>query len=158
MSFAEIPNSRATIPDHGRLRGLAVGNPHPQYAPAGHGHDDLAGLAHDHATFTWVAAVLENSWANAGGGGAEAAYCLLGGVTFLKGRVTGGALATTVLTLPAGFRPAEDRRLAIPVYDAGIHYGGLLYVSSAGEVQVYATGPAGTVDEADLDVCFPAEQ
>ena len=60
MSFADFGVARgAQIPEHGRLRGLEVGNPHPQYQVAGeyqpageyadsvHTHD-YAATAHTH--------------------------------------------------------------------------------------------------------------
>ena len=38
MSFVELGGRGQALPDHGRLRGLAAGNPHPQYALGSHAH------------------------------------------------------------------------------------------------------------------------
>ena len=57
-------------------------------------------------TVVWIAPTLLNTWANVGAGFATAGYykdaC---GIVHLRGLVTGGT-ASTIVTLPAGYRPA----------------------------------------------------
>ena len=49
MSFAEFPGPKPDgVTDHSRLRSLAVGNPHPQYALEAHEHDHSHDTTHDH--------------------------------------------------------------------------------------------------------------
>jgi hypothetical protein len=60
-------------------------------------------------TPTWTAATLENSWVNFGSGYTEAAYYKDAyGFVHLHGTIKNGTTTdgTTILTLPAGFRPA----------------------------------------------------
>lgn len=60
----------------------------------------------------WVGArtavsVFTNGWSNKGGGYAEAGYVLLeNGMVALYGVVTGGAIASSVFTLPSNLRPS----------------------------------------------------
>lgn len=57
--------------------------------------------------------VLENGWQDAGAPYAPAAFWKRQGVVRLAGAVQGGALDTTALTLPTGFRPAAAARFAV---------------------------------------------
>lgn len=52
MSFADFGVPRgAQIPEHGRLRGLEVGNPHPQYSLTEHDHADVyEETGHEHSS------------------------------------------------------------------------------------------------------------
>lgn len=59
----------------------------------------------------WIAATLAGTWTNFGSGWHTAAYRKIDGVVYLRGLVTGGT--GTILTLPAGYRPAAT--LMFPV-------------------------------------------
>lgn len=57
----------------------------------------------------WLTLALVNSWAVSGG--LTPQYRKINGQVFIRGRVTGGS-ATTIATLPSGYRPAAIRRFA----------------------------------------------
>jgi hypothetical protein len=86
---------------------------------------------------TWIASTLENSWVNFGGSHATAGYYkdALGRV-YLKGMIKDGtmSLSTTMLTLPAGYRPLETHIFCIRVSNSGETLDG------AGRVDVGADG------------------
>lgn len=56
----------------------------------------------------WVAPPLGTGWSNFGSGWATAGYRKLRGITYLRGLVkrTANPTSDTILTLPAGYRPA----------------------------------------------------
>ena len=57
----------------------------------------------------WIAPTLLNSWVNYGGGYANAGYWKDShGVVHLRGLVKSGGTASTIFTLPAGYRPAAN--------------------------------------------------
>lgn len=101
---------------------------------------------------------FQNSWVNVGGSYDTAAFCKIGGITFIKGSVKTGTLGTTVFTLPVGYRPLLQRRTAMPLWDGGSHHHGMLFISTAGEIQVNSSTASGAIDEAHLGTCFVAEQ
>lgn len=55
MSFLEFGRRAADVPEHARLRGLEVGNPHPQYSLADHSHTELVDLLFDVGDIRWRA-------------------------------------------------------------------------------------------------------
>lgn len=96
-----------------------------------------------------------NSWANKGGTYETMAFRKVGDLVYLKGSVASGNLNTTVFTLPAGYRPAKDRRKGISGYDAGTYYQLQLYITTGGVVSIQGTGPSGTIDEAHIEYLMP---
>jgi hypothetical protein len=55
----------------------------------------------------WYTPTLTNSWSNYGAPYATAQYMRKNGIVYLKGLVRSGTLNATILTLPAGYRPAD---------------------------------------------------
>lgn len=84
----------------------------------------------------WQVPTLQNSWANVG-----APYSVAGywkdphGNVFLRGRVSGGGIGFTILTLPVKYRP--EYNLTYAVYN-----GAVIVIQTDGQV-VCATGTAG---------------
>ena len=97
---------------------------------------------------------LAGSWAATAGAYATPAFRLVGGeLLALKGAVNGGSSGSTIFTLPAGYRPSKDRRVAVAMYDAGVQYHGMVKIDTAGVVTITTTsGPSGALDEVNLDV------
>lgn len=88
----------------------------------------------------WVAATLQNSWANYGSGLPDAEYRRSqdGRVT-LRGvvkRSTAASAGTTIFTLPAGFRPAKRPAWPGTSINIGetVHAGAMLYIEPSGAV------------------------
>ncbi len=72
----------------------------------------ILGRIGDGTTGAWIAATLENSWVNYGSGKAAASYTRDPlGIVRLRGAIKNGTTTagTTILTLPAGYRPAHDK-------------------------------------------------
>lgn len=130
MSFAEFAAPRgATVPEHGRLRGLDIGNPHPQYAEAAHPHTfttlSLGGLtisvvrktgtldgagaatiAHGISGFATARILVAQAWYK--GNSSEAAACSLFAVDGTSIHISGGVAgrAVTVAMFYASDGPA----------------------------------------------------
>ncbi len=88
----------------------------------------------------WTAPTLGNSWQDFLSGVAPVAYRRVGDVVELRGAIKSGTLATTVFTLPVGFRPTAGNHLFAVVAGPG---GARLDVSSDGTVVVrhyYSSG------------------
>lgn len=79
----------------------------------------------------WITAPLVNSWVTAAAG-EEVEYCRLNGMVLLKGRAALGS-ATTVFTLPVGFRPKSISRFIVAT-SATAASPPLVYVSPNGVV------------------------
>lgn len=143
MSFAEFtPQRGATIPEHNRLRGLDVGNPHPQYAVAGHGH----------VTFEWINVTsFQNGWVNFGGVYVPARYCKLNGIVHLQGQVKSGVIGSPMFVLPSGYRPSA--RLYLPCLNQSA--GARLDIEANGNV-IIMNGAAAPTD-AGFNLSFPAD-
>ncbi len=90
---------------------------------------------------TWTAPTLGNGWVNFLSGVAPVAYRRVGDVVELRGAIRSGTLATTVFTLPVGFRPTAGNHLFAVVAGPG---GARLDVSSDGTVVVRAYYSSGT--------------
>jgi hypothetical protein len=54
------------------------------------------------------AASFQNSWGNFGSGYQPARYCRIGSRVYIEGAISGGTIATTMFTLPVGFRPVNS--------------------------------------------------
>lgn len=93
----------------------------------------------------WTAPTFANSWVNFGGATHNAGYRVDDrGFVYLRGNVKdGSAIATTMFTLPAGYRPAATLYYAV---DANGAYGAVS-VSAAGLV----AGVAGSTTRVSLD-------
>lgn len=82
------------------------------------------------AAGAWQTPTLVNSWVNYGTPYEAASYRLeRADVLRLQGGIKDGTLNTTAFTLPAGFRPAKDHRIASA--------DGVILITSAGVVAVY---------------------
>lgn len=78
-----------------------------------------------------IAPAFTNSWVNYGGAFATAAYLRdRQGFVHLRGTVKSGTAASSIFTLPAGYRPAADRLFPIAAALA-VHY---VTVASTGTV------------------------
>lgn len=100
---------------------------------------------------------LQGVWANQGGGDATAAFRFLASrLVALKGTVTGGANGSAILFLPGDYRPSTDRRIGTVCVDGGALYPARLFISaSTGEVDVYAPGTSGAIDQLQLEIILP---
>ena len=68
--------------------------------------------------FNPVISEFTDGWKNTGGAATPASYAYLNGVVYMKGHVSGGAINTTIMTLPAGpWRPTTAR--VFTVYNNG---------------------------------------
>lgn len=67
---------------------------------------------HDTGVNTWLAATYAGSWATFGGF-AAAYFKMPTNQVRLRGQVTGGAVGTTIFTLPAGYRPPNTEQFAV---------------------------------------------
>jgi hypothetical protein len=66
----------------------------------------------------WAAPAYSGSWVAYGAGSArDARYCRRSGIVWLEGLTKGGASGSTILTLPAGFRPTNRLIFAAPIGD-----------------------------------------
>jgi hypothetical protein len=63
-------------------------------------------------------------------------YMLIGRIVFLNGAITGGTVATTAFTLPAGYRPSLGVEFATPQNNAF----GVLTITNLGAVVPNTTG------------------
>lgn len=61
----------------------------------------------------WVAPALSGTWANQAGYNPAGYYKDATGRVHLRGGVTGGAVPSTIFTLPAGYRPLNEQRHAV---------------------------------------------
>jgi hypothetical protein len=102
----------------------------------------------------WTAPTLTSPWTNNGGAADTAAYRKTGDLVAMKGLVGGGNKFATIFTLPTGYRPAAERRVAAPIIDGGSRYGGYLLIASDGTVKPYVDGPSDPLDSVSLDVVF----
>jgi hypothetical protein len=95
-------------------------------------------VGHADADNAWVTASLSNSWVDYGSSKSTAAYRLMpNGKVALKGVVKSGSSATAVImTLPAGYRPAEIRRLAAAANSAL----GIVEITTGGAVSFVVGG------------------
>jgi hypothetical protein len=81
----------------------------------------------------WVNATLEHGWENLGGAYALIGYRKIGNIVLLRGGVKkGGASATTLFTLPKGFRPAYQE---FPAVGAELSAPTELIIKTNGEVE-----------------------
>lgn len=82
----------------------------------------------------WLNATLENSWVNFGGSFATAQYRKIGSLVELRGVIKDGTSTdgTTMLTLPAGYRPAATLIFAT---DPAVRFD----IASDGTVKIYAS-------------------
>lgn len=84
----------------------------------------------------WQKPLLENSWANFGGGDPVAGYLKDAmGFVHLKGHIKSGASGKTCFTLPEGFRPAGGPNFAISGNASGTPITCFCYVHEDGTVQ-----------------------
>lgn len=78
----------------------------------------------------WTAPTLVNSWANYGGGNANAGYRRVGDWVVVRGVVKDGTVPATIFTLPIGYRPDSTHIFA----STGAAAYGTLSVESNGVV------------------------
>ena len=79
---------------------------------------------------------FQNSWVNHGSTSAVAAfYRDSSGVVRIKGLVKNGTGATTIFTLPVGYRPTEDRYFAATSFDGSNYVAGNTMINAAGDVK-----------------------
>lgn len=102
----------------------------------------------NYVTSAWQAAssLLANSWVDAGAGNIASGYRRNGATVEMRGKIASGTVAasTTLLTLPAGFRPAATANfLVYAANQAGALTPAWITVNSAGAV-VLQTSLAGT--------------
>lgn len=102
-------------------------------------------------TSPWTTGTLLNSWTNTGGGYASASYYVdAAGWVNLRGMIQGGAVGSTALTLPVGFRPEYLTPLEGVAYTSGAPAGAaFLTVDTAGNISVLSPGSTSTA----LDGC-----
>lgn len=105
----------------------------------------------------WIDATadLSSPWAATGGAFQVPEYRReFPDIIRLRGSVGGGAIGTTIMTLPAGYRPPASLR--IPVRNANSTNSGYVDISSAGVVQYNGTVGSGT--QVDLNLTFSTTQ
>ncbi len=96
------------------------------------------------------APAFTNSWVNAGGSDAVAAFRQMSdGTTQIKGSIKTGTITTSAFTLPAGYRPSELKRFAVASSGAF----GVLLVNTDGTV----VPQVGSNGQFEIDVSFFAE-
>jgi hypothetical protein len=102
--------------------------------------EELEGLLGTHATTeAWIAPTLLNGWTNYGQTWTTAAYRKdAHGVVHLKGLVQGGTVSA-VLTLPAGYRPAQSRTLVTAGWQSSAPRTVGLEVTTSGSVRCDST-------------------
>ena len=91
----------------------------------------------------WEAPTLTNSWSNATGTPTltPAGYYKDSlGVVHLRGSLTGGAVGTTLFTLPSGYRPEFRHQIGIATRDSSSVIFGKVDVYADGSVQLGAGG------------------
>lgn len=90
----------------------------------------------------WAAPAYSGSWVAYGAASArDARYCRRSGIVWLEGLTKGGASGSTIMTLPAGFRPTNRLIFAAPIGDP--IQTGRIDVWPDGTVS-HSGGPAGT--------------
>lgn len=120
------------------------------------------------------APAFTNGWSNFGGAFATAAFMRKNGVTYLRGFVKSGTIGSAIFTLPAGYRPSEQRvfsavgdRPTTSAQSAGTAHthsipavGVRLDVLATGEVRVAAAavGAYNNTFQSLDGIAFPAEQ
>jgi hypothetical protein len=100
---------------------------------------------------------LTNGWSASGGGNSAAQYKFDRGRVYLKGLYTPGT-ATTMFTLPTGYRPLETERLIGLGFNGTVYAACEVLVGSTGVVTVtnYATCSTGAGSYVSLDgLSFP---
>lgn len=102
----------------------------------------------------WTTPSLSNSWVAFGGAFPAPEYRRLNGVTFLKGLMASGTLASTVFILPAGYRPLNSRLFLTASSTAASQ----ILITSAGAVEVNAYLSGGSNADVSLELSYPAEQ
>jgi hypothetical protein len=88
----------------------------------------------------WVNVTFNTGWGNTGGGNQTCQYKKVGDLVFLRGLATrSSGSATTMFTLPSGFRPASaDRYPALT--DSGGH--AAVTIDASGNVAYLGGSPA----------------
>ena len=87
---------------------------------------------------------FQNSWVNYGGGASTAGYRKVGKTVYLKGLVKTGNNATTIFTLPSGYRPTNTVSFASVGHSVTDVQGLQIFqVTSAGAVASNGLGGAG---------------
>ena len=100
----------------------------------------------------WIAPTLQNSWVNFGGGYRPAGYKLEGKTVTLRGLIKDGTTtsATTLLTLPAGYRPsiAElfNARTSVGSIAVEVHANGVVYFAGAASSWLSLAGISFDID------------
>lgn len=84
----------------------------------------------------WTAVTFTNGWANFGGGYQTAQYRKIGDMVYVRGTISGGAVATSPFTLPAGFRPPAVMQFPAAIF-AGSRTLIVIQINSAGVVTIY---------------------
>jgi hypothetical protein len=91
-----------------------------------------------HSMQGWIAPSFQNGWANYGGQFETAGYFKdPSGFVHLRGLVQGGTVTTVMFTLPAGFRPAQERIYPIANGNGGY---GEIRIAVGGGIQHVAGG------------------
>jgi hypothetical protein len=104
----------------------------------------------------WITATLGNSWAAFGGTYSTPKYRLKNGVVYLKGAMTGGTSATTVFTVPAGYRPLDTIGV---IGGSGATAVALCTMNASGVFIVHGYSSGGSNAAVNLGgVCWVAEQ
>lgn len=101
----------------------------------------------------WRAATLLNSFVNLAGYTAQYRKDA-SGVVWLEGSVNGGSGTDVILTLPVGFRPAQQKNFATAISAGGTEGHGRLKVDASGNVSI-ASGAGSTFNS--LDCAFLAD-
>jgi hypothetical protein len=96
----------------------------------------LEGVSFATSATGFTGLTLQNGWANAPFGTANAAVALAGGVVHFKGAVSSGT-SSVLFTLPAGFRPARDVYIPVDLCNAA---NGRLHIQPSGVTDVEVPG------------------
>lgn len=109
----------------------------------------------------WTTATLGNSWVSFDGNTTYSfpQYRLMNGKVELAGAIKSGTTATTIFTLPTGYRPLKQRTFGCQGSGAALNGSARVDITAAGLVQVAIYGTGGSNAGVSLDgIHFVAEQ
>ena len=98
----------------------------------------------------WVVPTLTNSWSSISSG-RSVRYRRINGIVYLRGMPSGGT-TTSIMVLPAGFRPAIDSRTLQQSTDSGTTAVAVVITAATGQVAA-STGTQPSFD----NISFPAD-
>jgi len=98
----------------------------------------------------WLVPTLTNSWSSISSG-RSVRYRRINGIVYLRGMCSGGT-TTSVMVLPAGFRPAIDSRTLQQSTDSGTTAVAVVITAATGQIAA-STGTQPSFDH----ISFPAD-